>query len=276
VFSVIIPDKPWQQVSGEYKAVSSPTVDKDGNVLFCDPVANRIYKADADGKVTVFKENTGGAKVIRVGPDGRVYAASRRRIVSWGTDGDEKVIAMNASPTDMAITSKGDVYFIDENGSVGHIKPDGKRSIALPSGTIAKPSGMTFSPDQSLLDIGDASTKFNWSFQVGADGALINGEPFYRVDIPELATGSGTSSATVDSIGQVYWATSLGIQYCEQNGRCAAILSKPVRGAVGSITLGGKDMNWLYAAEGDKLFRRETKSKGVTAWSPVKAPRPPL
>jgi len=28
--------------------------------------------------------------------------------------------------------------------------------------------------------------------------------------------------------------------------------------------------------EGGKLFRRETKSKGTTAWSPVKPPNPPL
>ena len=80
----------------------------------------------------------------------------------------------------------------------------------------------------------------------------------------------------MDTIGQVYWATGLGIQLCEQNGRCAAIIGKPERGNLGGIAFGGKDMNWLYAAEGGKLYRRETKSKGATAWSPVKPPNPPL
>ena len=178
----------------------------------------------------------------------------------------------------MAVTAKGDLYFINAaDGSIGVVASNGQhRRIALPAGTIAKPTTLTFSPDQSLVDIGDASNRFNWSFQVAADGALVNGEPFYRVDIPETATGSGTSGATVDSIGQAYWATSLGIQYCEQNGRCAAILAKPERGTLGAIAFGGKDLNWLYAVEGDKLWRRETKSKGVAAWSPVKPPRPPL
>ena len=35
-------------------------------------------------------------------------------------------------------------------------------------------------------------------------------------------------------------------------------------------------MNWLYAAEGGKLFRRAVKVKGVPAWAPAKLPRPPL
>jgi len=278
VYSVILPGKGWEQVGGPYQSVSSPTVDKEGNVFFCDSVASRIYKSDAEGKVTVFREKTGGATVIRFGSDGRLFAAGNRRIVAWPPTGAEQVIATQVTATDMAVTAKGDLYFINAaDGSIGVVASNGQhRRIALPAGTIAKPTTLTFSPDQSLVDIGDASNRFNWSFQVAADGALVNGEPFYRVDIPETATGSGTSGATVDSIGQAYWATSLGIQYCEQNGRCAAILAKPERGTLGAIAFGGKDLNWLYAVEGDKLWRRETKSKGVAAWSPVKPPRPPL
>jgi len=278
VYSVILPGKGWEQVGGPYQSVSSPTVDKEGNVFFCGSVASRIYKSDAEGKVTVFREKTGGATVIRFGSDGRLFAAGNRRIVAWPPTGAEQVIATQVTATDMAVTAKGDLYFINAaDGSIGVVASNGQhRRIALPAGTIAKPTTLTFSPDQSLVDIGDASNRFNWSFQVAADGALVNGEPFYRVDIPETATGSGTSGATVDSIGQAYWATSLGIQYCEQNGRCAAILAKPERGTLGAIAFGGKDLNWLYAVEGDKLWRRETKSKGVAAWSPVKPPRPPL
>ena len=35
---------------------------------------------------------------------------------------------------------------------------------------------------------------------------------------------SGVQGATLDSIGQVYFASALGIQMCEANGRVAAIL----------------------------------------------------
>jgi sugar lactone lactonase YvrE len=126
-----------------------------------------------------------------------------------------------------------------------------------------------------MLIVADAQTRFSWSFQIAKDGTLINGEPFYRVDMPELSQASGVAGVTVDNIGQVYFATALGIQYCEQNGRCAGIVSKPERGAISNIAFAGKDLNWLYVAEGNKLYRRSVKVKGVTAWMPVKAPKPP-
>ena len=76
-------DKPWQQIGATYKSAVSPAPDKEGNVYLADPVANVIYKSDVDGKVTTFKTNSGGAKALRVGADGRLYASQpqQKRIV---------------------------------------------------------------------------------------------------------------------------------------------------------------------------------------------------
>src|SRR5450432_1742881 len=60
VYSTVWADKGWEQVGGSYSSAASPSGDKDGNVYFADPAANRIYVSGADGKVKVFKENTGG------------------------------------------------------------------------------------------------------------------------------------------------------------------------------------------------------------------------
>ena len=90
------------------------------------------------------------------------------------------------------------------------------------------------------------------------------------------ASARGSAGATVDSIGQAYFATALGIQLCEQNGRCAAILSKPEPGALSAIAFGGPDLGLLYAAQGKKLFRRPVQSRGVDVSTRVKPPRPPL
>src|SRR6202050_1683815 len=97
VYSHVWADRPWEQIGETYRSVASPTTDKDGNVYFADPAANRIYKSDADRKVTVFKDNSGGASALAVGPDGRLYASqpAPKRIVSYGPGGDEKVVAQN-------------------------------------------------------------------------------------------------------------------------------------------------------------------------------------
>jgi len=283
VFSTVSPDKPWQQVGATYKSAVSPAPDKDGNVYFADPAANVIYKSDADGKVSTFKSNTGGAKALRVGADGRLYASQpqQKRIVSYGATGDEKIVAQNVVADDLAVTLKGAVYFVDSAHKTVGLIDAGAAATAKPrvvfEGTeMLLPAALTLSPDQAMLAIGDAQNKFSWSTQIAADGSLINGEPFYRVDMPDISPWSGVSGITMDSEGQVYFATALGIQLCEANGRAAAILSKPELGMVTGIAFGGKDLNWIYATEDGKLFRRPSLRKGIAAWVVSKPPQPPL
>lgn len=284
VYTMISADKPWQQVGETYKSVGSPASDKDGNVYFADAAANRIYKSDASGRVGVFKENSGGATVLRFGADGRLYCLqpARRRIVSYGVDGIEKAVAQNVAANDLALTARGEIYFTDSAAkNIGYIDSKGQKRVVYSGGEIAAPSGLSLSPDQAMLAVSDGQTRYSWSFQIAKDGSLINGEPFYRLYVPELSRDSGVAGVAVagvsmDSIGQVYFASPLGIQVTEQNGRVAAILNGPEFGAVSSLAFAGKDMDWLYAAEGNKLFRRPVKIKGVGVWSPVKPPRPPL
>jgi gluconolactonase len=281
VIAIVAQDKPWQQVGENYKSVASPAADKSGDVYFADPDSNRIYKSDANGKATIFKENTNGAKALRFGADGRLYASqiSRKKIVSYGASGDEKVVVSNVEANDLALTSKGEIYFVDTaHKTVNFIDASGKARVVSNCENILQPSAITLSPDQSLLNIADAHTKFTWNFQVAPDGSLINGEPFHRLEMPEMSYKSGVEGITVDSIGHLFATSTLGIQVCEQIGRCAQLLNKPEAGsvAIGNIAFGGAERNWLYVTQGNKIFRRQVKRTGVTAWEPVKPPKPGL
>src|SRR5262249_27788635 len=143
--------------------------------------ANRIYKLDAGGKAAIFKENTGAARGLRFGPDGRLYASqtARKRIVSYGPGGDEKVVAQNVEANDLALSAAGGVYFADTaHKTVGYIDAKGAKRVVFDGGEIPQPTSLALSPDQSLLVVGDGMTKFSWSFQVAADGGLVNGEPY--------------------------------------------------------------------------------------------------
>jgi enterochelin esterase-like enzyme/sugar lactone lactonase YvrE len=279
VFSTVVLEKPWEQVGAAYKSSVSPAPDKDGNVYFADPASSVIYKSDADGKVSVFRNNTGGAIALRVGADGRLYASQPRqkRVVSYGPSGDEKIVAQNITADDLAPTLKGAIYFVDgAQKNVGLIDASGKSRVVFHGDDMLRPAALTLSPDQAMLVVADSENKFNWSLQIAADGSLINGEPFFRVDMPDISPYSGVTGVTVDSIGQVYFATALGIQLCEQNGRCAAILSKPELGSLTGVVFGGKELNWIYATVNGKLFRRFSLRSGVAAWAVVKPPNPPL
>jgi gluconolactonase len=279
VYSTVSADQPWEQIGESYGSVSSPAADRAGNVFFADPAANRIYKSDADRKVTVFKDNSGGARALAVGADGRLLASqpARKRIVSYGPEGDEKVVAQNVEAASLAVTAKGAIYFADSvHKTIGCIDAGGKARVVYKGGEIALPSGVALSPDQAMLIVSDAQARYSWSFQIAPDGSLINGEPFYRLEMPETGWMSGVEAAMEDSIGQVYFATAVGIQVCEANGRVAQILNPPEHGKISSLAFAGKDLNWLYVAEGGKVFRRAVKVNGVAAWNPVKPPKPPL
>jgi enterochelin esterase-like enzyme/sugar lactone lactonase YvrE len=279
VYSTVWASKPWEPVGGTYSSVASPTISKDGSVFFADFSADRIYRVDPQGKVAQFAANTGGASALRAGPDGLLYAAqpARHRIVSYAPSGEEKVVAQNVDATDLAVRADRAIFFTDaRQGTIGFIDPAGKVKLAYKGGEIAVPSGVALSPDQGMLHVTDAQSRFSWSFAIAADGTLVHGEPFYRLEMPESGWKSGVTGVAVDSIGQLYFAGPLGIQVCEANGRTAQILNPPEYGAVTALAFSPQEPAWLYVAEGARLFRRPVKVKGVAAWAPVKPPRPPL
>jgi gluconolactonase len=279
VYSIVSADKPWQQVGETYHAVTSPTTDKEGNVYFADAAASHIYKSDPGGKVALFKEHSNGALVLRAGPDGRLYAfqSDRQRIVSYGSGGDERIVAQKVKANDMAITAKGELYFTNPlTQTIDYVNASGQTRAVYKGGELTAPFGVALSPDQAMLIVTDARARESWSFQIASDASLINGEPFFRLAMPEGKSASGVQGVAEDSSGQLYFATPLGVQVCEANGRHAAILNAPEYGAIAGLAFAGKNLDWLYVAEGSKLFRRPLKITGTAAWNPVKPPKPPL
>jgi gluconolactonase len=281
VYSLIFRDKGWEQVGDTYASAANPAVDKDGNVFFADPGGQRIYKSDASRRISVFKENSHGARALRVGADGRLYASqpSLRRLVSFGPAGDEKVITDNIEANDLALTGSGAIYVVDTaRRQVVYIDARGHRRVVYDRGEIMKPTALTLTPDQAMLLVGDGMDRYQWSFQIASDGSLVNGEPFQRLEMPEEGLFSGVAGLTVDSLGYMWATSAMGIQVCEQPGRCTNILNKPEFTAtpVTDIAFGGPDRAWLYVTQGGKMFRRETRRTGVVAWEPIKPPQPGL
>jgi gluconolactonase len=279
--NVLDPDKDWELVSQGHKFTEGPAVDAKGNVFFSDIPNNRIQRIALDGKVTVFKEDSGGANGLMFGPDGRLYACQngRKRIVAWSRDGKESVLAENVQSNDLAVNSRGEIYFTDPaNKRVWFIDARGNRRVVHEG--IAFHNGVRFSPDHSFLNVTDTAGRWVWSFLIQPDGALTNGVPFHRLEIPdEVESGllrSGADGMTVDSEGFLYVATKLGIQICDPAGRVVGILGKPQSTDPSNVVFGGADLQTLYVTSGDKVFRRWIRRKGTLPWVAVKPPKPRL
>lgn len=272
------PDSDWELVSEGHRFTEGPAVDRQGNVFFTDIPNNRIHRIGIDGKVTVFKEDTGGANGLMFGPDGRLYACQngRKRIVAYAMDGTESVIADGVASNDLAITSKGDIYFSDPGGKKVWLLDARGNKRAVIDKTIEFPNGVLLSPDQSLLMVADYRGKWVWSFQVRPDGSLENGVPFYRLETPDDSSFSAADGMTIDTEGHLWVATRLGVQVCDQPGRVVGILNKPHPGALANLVFGGPNLDWLFIAAQDRVYKRHMRRKGVTPWILLKPPQPRL
>jgi sugar lactone lactonase YvrE/enterochelin esterase-like enzyme len=277
VTQILDPDQDWQLVTEGYRFTEGPSVDRHGNVFFTDVPNNRIHKIDhATGQVSVFKADTGGADGMQFGADGRLYAceARSRRIVAYTPDGATDVIAEDVTPNDLAVSAKGGVWFTDPSHKrVWFVDAKGAKRVVHEG--LEFPNGLSLSPDESLMAVADSRSRWVWSFQVGADGSLLQGQPFYTLEAGDDAHPAA-DGVTVDSEGFLYVATRLGLQVFDQPGRLTAIIDKPHPGPLANATFGGPELDTLYVAAGDKVFRRVVRRKGVWPWQPVKPPQPRL
>lgn len=293
VFSTVYLDKPWTQIGDDHMIgrddgqVWSLTADAKANVYICS--GNTVERVDANGNGAQFLQLKGGVRRLRLGADGRWYALlGTDEIVSLnettGSSNDLKIIARGLGIYDFVVAQNGTIYFSGSGRTAsGRIDASGKVETQEMGRAIVAPMGLALSPDQSMLVATDALGRYSWSFQIAADGSLINGEPFYRLEIPETTEsslqGDRIWSVAEDTNGMVYFATPLGIQVAMQNGRIVEILNLPIPGGgpLAAITFAGNgDQNWLYVVQDGKLFRRPVKVAGATAWTVVKPPKPTL
>ena len=286
ISEILDPGHDWEQVGGNYRSTDGLAAGPDGSVYFCDPQASMIYKASADGPVTVLHQNTGGAVGLMMAADGRLYAAeeARKRLVVYAPDGKVTVVASGFnSPNDLALQPDGSLYLSETYGRrIWRVEASGARRMVYDGEQdhrILMPNGIRFSPDHSLLLVADTEARA-WSFQVQADGSLADGQPFYHLELPDQVEEgplrSGADGLTVDDQGYAYFTSKLGVQICDQPGRVVGIIRNPGPGDLSSVVFGGSDMQWLYATAGGKLYRRHLRRKGVLPWQIVKPPRPQL
>ncbi len=277
LYAFLEPGKDWDLLGQGYHLTADCTVDKDGNVYFTDNRNDRIHKIDAEGKITIWKQGSGGAHGISYGPDGRLYVGqhNRKRLTAFSPDGKESIVAEGVQTHHLALTARNEIYFTEApTHRVWFIDAAGNKRVVHEG--IDGPRGVAISTDQGSLVVSDPHTKWVWSFQIQSDGSLRNGQPFYRLETGDDASETGASGMAFDTDGFLYVATILGVQICDQPGRVMAIVNPPKSAGVLGVIFGGANMQWLYVTDGDSIYRRPVKRRGAAVWDPVKPTQPRL
>ncbi len=183
-----------------------------------------------------------------------------------------RTIAKGIAGRCLIVTHAGRIYVSepgahsDEPSRIWRIDA-GKQKTLADEGLLSA-SGLAFSPDGSLFYAAEKSTRWVYSYVVQPDGSFKDKQRFYWLHITDLINDSGAEDLAVDSHGNLYVATRMGVQVCDQNGRVRAILPLPApSGPVRSLCFGGEHFEFLYATDGAQVFMRRLKVPGVAPWA---------
>lgn len=280
--AVLIPEEGWQLVGEGYRFTEGPAVNAKGEVFFNDVPNSKTYKIGLDGQVSLFLADSKRGDGQSFGPDGRLYAAAaaEKKILAYDAQGNVSTIAEGFQGNDVVVAHNGTIYVTHPgwNGSdpsqIWMIKPNGEKKV-VDTG-LRFSNGLTLSPDQTLLYVGDSRTHWVYSYQIQPDGTLLHKQRFGWLHIHDSADDSLSDGMRVDREGRLYVATRMGIQICDQAGKVQAIIPTP-NGKISNLAFGGGNFDILYATCGDKVYRRKLKVQGAPSWgTPLKPAAPRL
>lgn len=275
---VLVPGAGWELVAEGFKSTRGPACNAAGEVFFADTSSNKIYRIDAEGKVSEFLADAGQAHCVSIGADGTLYTISEKsgKIMSYDARGKGTQVAdgilghsILAMPDDgLYVTSNGEKP--NEPGKVWFIKGGQKKQV---DSGIKFATGMAFRPDQWLLSVAEGHSKWVYSYQMKEDGTLTNKERFFHLHVSDWEDDAGPECVCYSLEGRQFIATRSGVQISADDGPTQVILPVPGGGRVTGVCLGGKDKDTLYALCGNKIWKRQVLQHALVPGNPPTKPK---
>jgi gluconolactonase len=268
--SIIAAGAEAKKLAGDFKFTEGPAADAQGNVYFTDIPANRILKwSVADGTLSTFLENSGGANGLYFDKDGNLLAAQggERRIVSISPKGEITVLADKYdgkkfnSPNDLWIDPNGGVYFTDprygsrdgmeiDGEHVYYLTPDRKKVVRVIDDMV-RPNGVIGTANGRRLYVADHGANKTYSYRIAGDGTLSD---------KQLFAEQGSDGLTLDARGNVY-LTGKGITVYNRRGEKVAEIQVPEGPA--NLTFGGPNGQTLFITARTSLYSIPTEARGA-------------
>ncbi len=185
------------------------TLDREDRLIVCGQAARRITRTEHDGSVTLLADHYDGKRLN--------------------------------SPNDVVVHSSGVIYFTDPPHGLGNLD-EGKElpfqgvyrwtstgDLTLLTDELKHPNGLAFSPDESILYVGDDATGRIHGFDVTPAGTLVNRRIFAEIPLPvPLGPDDGPPDGMkVDCDGNLYVGAMGGVWIFNQTGKALGIIKVP-------------------------------------------------
>jgi gluconolactonase len=255
------------------------------------PVVDIRRLVPETGEVMTVRADANAANGMTLAPDGRLLvceqgtmdATARISAVDPATGAAETVVdrlaglALN-SPNDVVVRRDGTIWFTDPSyGFLQGFKPEPAHGdfvhrfdpatgrLTVVASDFDKPNGLAFSPDETVLYIGDSGANHEpgsfdprrphhiRAFDV-IDNRLVNGRLF-AVTTPGFPDG-----IKVDADGRVYASAFSGVQVFDPAGELVDEIA--LTGAV-NFTFGGESRDSLFITTDTAVWAAVINAKGA-------------
>jgi gluconolactonase len=225
------------------------TRDRQGRLVTCEHGTRRVTRTEHDGRITVIADSYAGRKLN--------------------------------SPNDVVVKSDGTIWFTDPpygilsdyEGGRADSEQDGcfvfcfdprTGELTIASRDIAKPNGLAFSPDESLLYISDTAFSHDPAgfhgirvLSVRENNGLANEKVFAEV------SPGGSDGFRLDEYGNVWTSAGDGVHCISPQGELLGKIRLPE--IISNVAFGGLRKNRLFATGANSLFSVYLNCRGVQA-----------
>lgn len=261
-------------IAKQFSFTEGASVNKKGNIFFTDQPNNQIWEYSADGKLSLWMENTERSNGTYFDAKGNLVSCADEhdRLISISPKKKITILVndyngrlMNG-PNDVWIAPNGDMYITDpyyQRDWWERKKPDleSQDVYYLPKGThipimvvndMKQPNGIVGTPDGKYLYIADIASNKTYKYTIRPDGKLAGKELFCEL---------GSDGMTLDEQGNVY-LTGKGVTIFNPSGTQIGHIDIPEPWTA-NLCFAGKKKDLLFITASKAVYTMQMKVKGI-------------
>jgi gluconolactonase len=272
----------WKAMDG-FGFPEGPLFLPNGYIIFSDIAKETIVRYAPPFWTGVHRSNTGGANGNTLDLQGRLISCegTLKRLTRMEHDGAITVLAhsyngrpLNA-PNDVVVKSDGAIYFTDPTfmGSeeawlapslnsqdvcgVYRLSATGRLDRLISD--VAKPNGLAFSPDESVLYVVNSADNCVYAFDVQRDGSVAGKRLWLKMEHESEGVGDGMK---VDTLGNAYVTGPGGVWVADKTGHPLGIVRVPH--SCTNVAFYGRDSKLLFITAPPAVYVIRLKVPGVS------------
>ncbi len=263
----------------------------DNALIFSDIPGNRTHRwRPGTTEAEVYRDPSGWGNGMTLDHAGNVLVCEHggRRVsrYPYASPGSAASVASEwegkplNSPNDIVVHSSGAIYFtnptygtdsgrsprfgkegqhpdLDFQG-VYRVGPDGTLDLVIGEG-FSQPNGLVFSPDESILYIGDSQERLIWRYEMDSSGMPGNRSLF--LDQHEDTRRGAPDGMKVDTEGRLWTTGAGGVSVHTPEGKYLGVFEMDEHAA--NLTFGGDGFHTLFLTAATSVYSIETAVTGI-------------